>query len=71
MGTNHYPRTRANIHDTIIHWQNSAVCYDLCALPGTVIFAQDNDNDLVNGDMQANDGQKDPWKLSKVKCFRC
>ena len=29
MGIDQYPQTRANMHDTIIHWQNRASCYRL------------------------------------------
>ena len=67
MGIDQYPRTRAKMHDTIVHWRNHAARYSLHALPGAVVFAQDNDDGPTSGEIHANDGQREPRYLSKVK----
>ena len=71
MGIYKYPRTRAKMHDTIFHWRNHSACYSLCAPPGTVVFAQDNDDSPTSSEMASNNFQREPRYLSKVKCFKC
>ena len=67
MWTNQYPQPHAKMQDTIVHWRNFAARYSLRAPPGAVIFAQDNNNNPASGEMHANDGQREPRDLSKVK----
>ena len=59
------------MHNTIVHWRHRAARYGLRASPGAVVFTQDNTYGLNSGKMHANNGQRYPRDLSKVKCFRC
>ena len=60
MGTDQYLWNRAKMHNKIVHWQNRAAHYDLCAPPSAVVFVQDNGDDSANSETHANDGQKEP-----------
>ena len=71
MGIGQYPRTRSKMHDNIVHWWNRTAKNGIGAPPGTIVSAQDNDDDLSNGKMHTNDNHREPWDLSKVKCLRC
>ena len=65
------PRTRAKMHDTIVQWRNQIAYYGLPATPGTVVFAQDNDDSPTSSEMASNNFQREPRYLSKVNCFKC
>ena len=67
MGTDQYPRNRAKIHETIVHWRICAALYGLCSPPVAVIFTKYDNDDLVNGKPHANYGQHEPRDLSKFK----
>ena len=70
MRTYQYPWTRANMHDTIVHWQNRAAYYGLHTHPGAGVFTQSNNNGPTSGKTHAKDGQRDPRDLSNVNCFK-
>ena len=68
--TEQYPWTRAKMHNTIVHSHICTTRYGLRAPPGAIVFSQDNSDGRTSIKMYANNIQREPRDLSKVKCFK-